>query len=114
MAGRFAFLHFFIDGTTQRKNLKIQRKFYEKIKKRKMHFWTPKRLFHTKLMKKTLLYSKSSLYKSIFRISKKRSEEKVRAPQNHGNRHFLGFWGALTFPLRFFQYSEDTFIRQTF
>ena len=25
-------------GTTQRKNLKIQRKFHEKIKKQKMHF----------------------------------------------------------------------------
>ena len=33
--------------------------FMVKIKKRKMHFWTPKRLFHTKLMKKTLFYSKS-------------------------------------------------------
>ena len=45
VAGRFAFLHFFIDGTTQRKSLKIQRKFYAKIKKRKMHFWTPTRFF---------------------------------------------------------------------
>ena len=28
--------------------------FMVKIKKRKMRFWTPKRLFYTKLMKKTL------------------------------------------------------------
>ena len=68
------------------------------LKKRKMHFWTPKRPFHTKLMKKTLLYSKCLPYKSILRILKKRSGEKVRAPQNHGNCLFLGFWGALTFP----------------
>ena len=38
------------------------------MQKRKMHFWTPKRLFYTKLMKKTLFYSKSLPYKSTFRI----------------------------------------------
>ena len=42
--------------------------FMVKIKKQKMHFWTPKRPFHTKLMKKTLLYSKSLPYKRIIRI----------------------------------------------
>ena len=42
--------------------------FMVKIKKRKMRFWTPKRLFHTKLMKKTLFYSKSLPYKSTLRI----------------------------------------------
>ena len=46
-----------------------------------MHFWTPKRLFHTKLMKKTLFYSKSLPDKSIARILKKQSGGKVRAPK---------------------------------
>ena len=93
MAGRFAFLHFFIDGTTQRKNLKIHKKFCGKRQKRKMHFWTPKRLFHTKLMKKTLFYSKSLPYKSILRILKKRSGEKVRAPKILKKDDFHDFGG---------------------
>ena len=93
MAGRFAFLHFFIDGTTQRKNLKIQRKFYEKIKKRKMHFWTPKRLFHTKLMKKTLLYSKSLPYKSILRILKNMQGKKLEPPKILKKDDFHDFGG---------------------
>ena len=56
-----------------------------KIKKRKMHFWTPKRLFYTKLMKKTLFYSKRLPFKSALRIYKKRSGGKVRAPQKDRN-----------------------------
>ena len=42
--------------------------FMVKIKKRKIPFWTPKILFHTKLMKKNLFYSKSLPYKRIVRI----------------------------------------------
>ena len=43
----------------------LHRKCYAKIKKRKKHFWTPKRFFHRKLMKQTLFYSKSLPNKSI-------------------------------------------------
>ena len=34
-----------------------------KIKKRKMHFWTPKRLFYTKLMKKVCLFTVAIIVK---------------------------------------------------
>ena len=62
-----------------------------------MHFWTPKRLFHTKLMKKTLFYSKSLPYKSILSIQKKHSGEKVTGAQNHKNLLFFRIGGSSFF-----------------
>ena len=77
--------------------------FVLKIKKRKKYFWPKKVVFIQNLWTKTLFCSKTFSYKSILRILKKRSGQKVRAPQNPKKRRFPWFWGALTFsPERFF------------
>ena len=69
----------------------------KKSKNEKCIFEPQKNFFIQNLCKNFVLLKKFDLQKYLQNI-KKSSGEKVRAPQNHGNRLFLGFWGALTFP----------------
>ena len=59
-----------------------------------MHFWTPKRLFHTKLMKKLCSTPKVCLIKYPQKIEKT-FRGKTLGAQIH---EIQSFWGALTFP----------------
>ena len=77
-----------------------------KIKKQKMQFWTPKRLFHSKLMKKTLFYSKSLPYKVSSDDRKNVQGGKLEPPKK---TEFHDFGPPKLFPLNVFLSSEDTF-----
>ena len=77
-----------------------------KIKKRKMHFWTPKRRFYTKLMKKTLFNSKSLPLKVSSEYRKNVQGEKLEPPQKP---EFHDFGPPKPFPLNVYLSSEDTF-----
>ena len=72
----------------------VKQNFMLKIKKRKMHFWTPKILFHTNLWNK-LCSTQKKFLKKYPQMIEKRSGGNVLGAQNH---EIQSFWGALTFP----------------
>ena len=72
-----------------------------KIKIRKIHFWTPKRLFHRKLVKKLC-----STQKVSSEYSKKAQGGKLEPPKR---LNFMILGTRKFFPWPFFLYSEGTF-----